>query len=589
MDIIKNGTEEEQRRLIDDIAKRLETKKYGLVWEHGGDDENSAFEAEYVVAECSSGIPYPIYREDLSVSPEIADGNLLLEGDNYVWLKVLEQTHKGLVDVVYIDPPYNTGKKDFIYNDRFVSADDVYKHSMWLDFMSKRMSIARRILADDGVIFISCDDREQAVLKLLTDDVFGPTNFIAEIIRNTNSTKSNSLFISVSHEYCLVYAKNMDTLKKKHENAKWEVDKNNVDEYIKRIEQLKKKGLSNEEITAELKELTKYPRFIDFTNYWYVDERGVYMKDNMGGVSNGNMKPIINPLTGKEDPIPPGGYRYTPEYIAELMEQNLIHFHTDGSLPRIKRYLMDYKKQRPKSIMSDDQRPDNTMLEDMGLDFDNPKQLSFMKRILSIFADDAVFLDFFAGSGTTAHAIEELNKEDGGHRRWILITSNEDQDEDDGNPETGICRNITKPRIDMAISGERPHGTDGEATESGYAYYQYDFLPRTPYRDKNTRSFQRPAVLDPFVAIKYGAHKIATDEETMAYVYQGKDNIIVLTFGQATRKDIDQTLEGLDIDETLPVVAIVPDGCPLDMKHQDDLEVIPFSKLTDNSYLQGRK
>ena len=118
--------------------------------------------------------------------------------------------------------------------------------------------------------------------------------------------------MSVSHEYCLVYAKNIDVLKEKHADNKWAVEKNNVDEYVAKVKQLQKMGLSAEEITEELKTLTKYPRFTDFVNYWHFDERGLYQKGDMGGVPNGNLEPIFNPLTGKNDPVPPGGVPLYP-------------------------------------------------------------------------------------------------------------------------------------------------------------------------------------------------------------------------------------------------------------------------------------
>ena len=133
------------------------------------------------------------------------------------------------------------------------------------------------------------------------------------------------------------------------------------------------------------------------------------------------MKPIINPLTGKEDPVPPGGFRYSEEKMNELIADERIHFHTDGSLPVLKRYLSDNEEQRPKSIMSDDQRPDYSLLQRYNLPFDNPKQLAFMERLLYVLDKDSVILDFFAGSSTTAHAVMNLNNADHGDRKFIMV------------------------------------------------------------------------------------------------------------------------------------------------------------------------
>ena len=400
--------------------------------------------------------------------------NLYIEGDNLDVLKLLRETYLNKIKMIYIDPPYNTGN-DFVYNDDFASSADEYLqnsksydedgnrmvqnlesngrfHSDWLSMIYPRLKLARDLLTDDGVIFISIDDNEQANLKKICDEIFGEQNFIAEIIRNTNSSKNQSLFVSVSHEYCIIYAKNIENLKTKHAENKWHVPKNNIKEYLKKVEQLKKEGLNNETITEELKTLTKYPRFIDFTNYWYFDERGLYRKDNLGGVKNGNYTPIFNPLTNRFDDVPPGGFRYNKEKMQELIKDNRIHFHTDGSLPVLKRYLSENEEQRPKSIMSDDQRPDYALMQEFNTPFDNPKQLSFIKRITSLCDNNSIILDFFSGSATTAHAVMQLNAEDGGNRKFIMVQLPEICDEKSEAYKAGyknICE-IGKERIRRA-------------------------------------------------------------------------------------------------------------------------------------------
>ena len=373
--------------------------------------------------------------------------NIYIEGDNLDALKVLRETYLGKVKMIYIDPPYNTGSDSFVYDDNFTATDSEFSeasgqrdaegnllfnirinnesngrfHTDWLNMLYPRLRISKDFLSTDGVIFISIDDNEQNNLKKICDEIFGAENFIAIIVRNTNSSKNQSLFISVSHEYCLVYARDIETLKTKHTDNKWSVPKNNIDEYVGKVKQLQKAGLSPEEITDELKALTKYPRFIDFTNYWYFDERGLYSKGDLGGVPNGSMVPLFNPITGKNDPIPPGGFRFSPAKMSALAKEGRIHFHTDGSLPRIKRYLDENMMQRPKSIMSDDQRPDAVLMQDFNTPFDNPKQLSFINRIVGIVDKDSIIMDFFSGSATTAHAVIQLNAKDCGHRKFIMV------------------------------------------------------------------------------------------------------------------------------------------------------------------------
>lgn len=422
--------------------------------------------------------------------------NLYIEGDNLEVLKLLQESYLDSVKMIYIDPPYNTGT-DFIYRDDFKQSFDEYIeetgeideegnrlfrnndsngrfHSSWCSMIYSRLLLARNLLSSDGVIFISIDDHEYENQKRICDEVFGTSGFIATIVRNTNSSKNQSLFVSVSHEYCLVYAKNIEVLKAKHKDNKWSVPKNNIDEYISKVKQLKKQGLTADEITEELKSLTKYPRFIDFTNYWYFDEKGLYSKGDLGGVPNGNKTPIFNPITQQYDPVPPGGFRFNEAKMEQLAKEGKIHFHTDGSLPRIKRYLSENLEQRPKSIMSDDQRPDSSMMQEFNTPFDNPKQLSFMKRICSIMDKDAIILDFFSGSATTAHAIMSLNAEDGGNRKFIMVQLPEKTEEKSDAYKKGyrtIC-DIGEQRIRKA--GEKIKNETNAKTDTGFRVLKLD-------------------------------------------------------------------------------------------------------------------
>lgn len=430
--------------------------------------------------------------------------NLFIEGDNFEALKILQESYFGKVKMIYIDPPYNTGR-DFVYSDKHTMGDEEYTeltgaedeegnrmfrentrtnprfHSDWLSMMYERLIIARDLLSDDGVIFISIDDNEVHNLRKVCDDVMGDGNFVAEIIRNTNSAKNQSLFVSVSHENCLIYARDVASLEKKHAENKWSVKKNNVDAYKAKVRELQNAGLSTDEISEELKLLTKYPRFIDFVNYWYFDERGLYQKADMGGVKNGNNTTILNPLTGKNDPIPPGGFRYKTEELERLKNDGRIHFHTDGSLPRLKRYLDENSTQRPRSIMSDDQRPDASLMTELSTPFDNPKQLTFMSRLTSISDKDAIVLDFFSGSATTAHAVMQQNAEDSGNRKFIMVQLPEETPSDSEASKAGY-KNIAelgRERIRRAAKKIETDFADklaerGMPLDTGFRTYRVD-------------------------------------------------------------------------------------------------------------------
>lgn len=368
-------------------------------------------------------------------------GNLFIEGDNLEALKLLQESYLGKVKMIYIDPPYNTGN-DFIYNDDFAADTAEFFersgqvdgdgnrlvantesngrfHSDWLSMMYSRLKLARNLLADDGVIFISIDDNEIHNLRKICEDVFGYTNFIAELIVNSNSSKNNAKKISVSHEYILCFVKDFTK-----ETKDWKIQKQQIKAYESRAKQLLKMNLTEDEIHQELLQLVKYPRFYDFDHFTYADKNGVYETDNSGGVDNGNFKTeILHPVTGKPCAKPNGGWRYKDETLKQMVKNNQIVFGKDESIiPRVKRYLHDYNEQVPKSNLYFDSQATTKWLKSEQLPFDFPKSIDLIKHILS-FNDEknALTLDFFAGSSTTAHAVMQLNAEDGGNRKFIMV------------------------------------------------------------------------------------------------------------------------------------------------------------------------
>ena len=392
--------------------------------------------------------------------------NLYIEGDNLEVLKLLQTAYYRKVKMIYIDPPYNTGN-DFVYEDDFKDPLAKYKeitsqttksnpetmgryHTNWLNMMYPRLRLAANLLRDDGVIFISIDDNEITNLRRVCDEVFGEENFIAQFIVASNSTKNNSKYVSVSHEYVLCYCKNIYSL-----GDEWKVKKNNVDEYYNRAMQLVKRNLSEEEIHNELLELVKYPRFYDLDHYTYADKRGIYQTDNPGGVTNGNMvTEVVHPVTGTLCAKPVGGWRYKDEEIKRLEKEGLLAFGKDETIvPRPKRYLDDYIYQVPKSTLFFDSQSSTKWLKANNLPFDFAKAVEFIKYLLSTSSkNDDIILDFFSGSATTAHAVMQLNAEDGGKRQFIMVQLPELTDEKSEAFKAGyknICE-IGKERIRRA-------------------------------------------------------------------------------------------------------------------------------------------
>ncbi|MBE5825303.1 MAG: site-specific DNA-methyltransferase [Butyrivibrio sp.] len=520
--------------LLSPLQKMIDRRVCGLVWEHTKTS---------IPDSILKGEKLPILEPDLNkniiTDKDTGINHVLIEGDNLLALMTMQYTHidsnrKGKVDVIYIDPPYNTESTTLSYNDKF-------EKSEWLSMLDIRLKLAKNLLTDKGVIFVSIDDRYQAELKMLMNDIFGSENFVAQMIVASNSTKNNAKLVSVSHEYVVCYAKGKQNV---IENGEWAVKKNNVDEYCKRAKALVNRGLSAEEIHQELLELVKYPRFYDFDHFTYADEKDVYETDNPGGVKNGNTDTVIyHPVTKKPCPIPNGGWRYKEEELLRLVNEGLMAFGEDETIiPRPKRYLHDYLKQIPKSTLFFDSQGTTKWLKAEKFDFEYPKPVALIKHILSIFDDDITVLDFYAGSGTTGHAVMELNAEDGGHRKFILCTNNELGDSakkkakkdgvDEDMPEWenyGVCSAVTYPRLKLIMTGKREDGSDyseGYKSNNLYFYKIVDTLEESAIDEITRNNLAKQAVS--YIALKENVFDVSEKDDYHLLSNQDTEIMVVL-------------------------------------------------------------
>ncbi|AXI68013.1 TPA: site-specific DNA-methyltransferase [Streptococcus suis] len=440
---------------LDKIIKLLNRKKYGLVWEE---------HAELVEEEMKTRIPVFIEDETRKIraNPEDKDYNFLLEGDNLHSLHLLEKTHAGRIDVIYIDPPYNTGNKDFKYNDKFVDKTDGYAHSKWLSFMSKRLEIARRLLSDSGVIFISIDDNEQAQLKLLCDEVFGEKNFLSQfIVENNPKGRKNSNFTSVTSEYCLAYSKNrevayfVENIPKSSSDMRLDEEGNYVHNSGRRVvvgknnfNKLVSNFLSEKHYSLYFRKQDRAYRFIKEIN---IDELNYDLSE----------QGFIRYISHRDGEFVEN--TYTQNKLEELIHDNVLDFTDDKiyeknlrSTIRIKNLLINRKYEaiidNKKQIFEIDLKTTSAKQQLAQLfggesPFDYPKNLGLIRLLLTLNKrKNIVVLDFFAGSGTTGHAVAQLNKEDGGNRKYILCTNNENY----------ICEEVTYKRL-TNIQDDLPH------------------------------------------------------------------------------------------------------------------------------------
>lgn len=439
--------------LIREIKKLKKRKKYGIVWE----EEK---EPEKVVQECKEKIPILKNAKTKDIIKNKGRlANLLIEGDNYHALSVLNYTHSANIDVIYIDPPYNTGNKDFKYNDNYVDKYDGYKHSKWLSFMNKRLNLAKKLLADDGIIFISIDDIEFAQLKLLCDEIFGESNFITNIVWQSKTGASDAKTIDTTTEYIFVYVKS-EMGKAKFARNKFSYEKKR---YRCKDKYEKKRG-------------TYYPDNLDRGGLRYSDSLNypIECPDGTKTYPNGRRKFVNDGWT----------WKWGKEKVNWGIKNGYIEFKKtkkkkSGWTVYYKNYMYADNEGNPiersapqKNIIMDIKTGDGAKTIKQLFEyhiFKYPKPVELIKRILRYIDLDknSKILDFMAGSGTTGHAVLELNREDNLNMQFILCTNN----------ENNICSQICYPRIKKVMEGYRiTKNKWAKEIDGNLKYFKTDFI-----------------------------------------------------------------------------------------------------------------
>ena len=467
--IKESVNDEETLKNLSLIEYELTKKKYGLVWEE--------YE-EKVDEELKTQIPtFEEVKDKEIVSDENGKFNFLLEGDNLHSLYLLEKTHKGKIDVIYIDPPYNTGNKDFVYDDDFVEFEDGFKHSKWISFMERRLEIAHKLLKNEGIIFISIDDNEQAQLKMLCDEIFGEENFITCMPRRTKSSGKTTNKISLNHDYVLVYEKVKNQslivgIQHNDDGFRYE------DEYVKERGKYKlNQTLDYDSLSyspsldypIEINGTTLYPggdyeKYIERQkgNYKRADWAWRWSKDLFEfGLKNG----FIVVKKGKNG-LP---RIYTKTYLNAKIQKDEENGYKVVIEERMKpmssiefvesKYSNDNAKKDLLKIFEDSK-------------FDYPKPIELLKTIISIYNNkNAIILDFFAGSGTTGQVVIELNNADNGNRQFILCTNN----------ENNICEDVTYQRL-VKVNYGTPRI---KPIKYNLKYYKTTYIPRINSEEEN--------------------------------------------------------------------------------------------------------
>jgi len=466
---------------IERLKKELkERKKYGLVWEEKPED---------VVEMCKEKLPVlkEVKNREI-ITDKDKPVNLLIEGDNYHALSVLNYTHAKKVDVIYIDPPYNTGNKDFIFNDRYIDREDSYRHSKWLSFMEKRLKLAKNLLKDTGVIFVSIDDNEVAQLKLLMDQIFGEKNFIINLCWKSRNSISNDAIVSTNHNYNLLYVKNINKI----------------------TPPLMFRMLPDGEYAKKFSNPDRDPN-----GPWkaiHIEISGVHIS-----------KGLVYEIYDKENKIkyyPNKGkcWRFSKTKFEELLKRRRIIFYGDPKKkPRYKFYLKEALLTPSSWLDKVGTTTDGTnelisIFHDKV--FNNPKPKNLIKYLIKMYSNrqDLVILDFMAGTGTTGHAVLELNKEDGGNRKFILCTNN----------ENNICTDVCYPRIKKVIEGyENLKGERVEGLGGNLKYFKTDFVNYDEPTDRNKIELTQQAT--EMLCVKEGTFEKVIDNKKFK-VFKNSDH-----------------------------------------------------------------
>ncbi|MBO4739954.1 MAG: site-specific DNA-methyltransferase [Bacteroidales bacterium] len=525
--------EKEVARLQTEIKKNSQTQ-YGLRWM----DVPEAFEAESVNA-------IPILEEVREKSISNNDGkptHILIEGDNFHALTCLNYTHKGQIDVIYIDPPYNTGSDGFVYKDKrvldkfpdgtTVPTDHPLRHSYWLSFMHKRLELAKNLLSDRGVIFISIDDNEQANLKLLCDKVFGEENFVANIIRrNKAGAGHDAREISIEYDYMMLYSKN-----KKHTTF----NKDKVD-----VENDVKYKLSD--------------KYVDYRGKYYLrdlDYKGSYSESLDYPINLPNGKIIYS--GGKHGK--PNTWRWSKEKFQWGLDNDFIVIDEKKEKIYIKQYqFVDNENNQRQRVIpfradvsylnSEGSVEMNEIIKQTIFSYPKPTSLiEYAEKLAS--SPSSIILDFFAGSGTTLHATMKLNEEDGGHRQCILVQQN----------ENNICEAVTYERNRRVMQGyTNAKGEQVAGLGNSMKYYKTAFVGKNTSRHA-TDSDRVELSLKAGYLLALGENTLEEIQTTKSYQIftdkQGKYTAVYFTGNLSDFADFVNTIETIQKEKEHPQIAV---------------------------------
>ncbi|MBU4338156.1 site-specific DNA-methyltransferase [Patescibacteria group bacterium] len=518
--------------------RRIKETKYGLVWHRDLPEEKidilinpDARTPNEMFPNEMAGKPFPVLKEVKGKEIKGDKGkpvNLLIEGDNYHSLAVLNFTHQEAIDFIYIDPPYNTGARDWKYNNNFVDIADPFRHSKWLSLMEKRLKLAKNLLKEDGIICVTIDDNELAPLWMLMNEIFDEQNHLGSIaIRNNPGGRKTDRKVALVHEYALFFGKSSEAKISKiaippEEKTHTYLQDTDGSYYEKR--NLRKDGIDSTAINKKGKLSERY--------------YPIYFDPKTGGVSTQKKYKIeILPIDQKREKRI---WRRAKEAIDIMFKDgNLWVKEIKGVYQIFYKFRGGLEGQMPKSIWYDSkfsasEYGTQILHSIMGQRelFQYPKSpYAVMECILAgTSRKNAIILDFFAGSGTTGQAVMELNKKDDGNRQFILCTNN----------ENNICTDVCYPRVKKVIKGYKNSKSENVAGLGGnLKYYTCDFVKAEP-TDKNKRKLVSEST--EMLCIRENTFELVQDESDFK-IFKNSDKYVGIIFYEEAISDFKKAIK----------------------------------------------
>lgn len=635
--LLEGLTPEERAELVELLNTK---KKYGLVWEDKPEDVEEQLRTKLPVLRevvekrilatksanetaTPKAITNNLFTEVENQSLENglpgeveAPNHILIEGDNLHALTALTFTHENKIDVIYIDPPYNRGENDFKYNDNWIEKENPFKHSLWLNFISKRLKIAKRLLDDKGVMIIHIDEHEFDALNLLLEtEIFSEEDSLGVVIWNKQNPKGDSKGVATMHEYVLVYCKNKQEFKSleniitrpkpnavkilnKAKRLYSKIGKIGIPDEIKEV--IKPFNFSTEilkdfEVKYDLelvnKEFQNWLSRQDFSGgekaYKFIDELGrVYQSVSMAWPNKEQAPddyfiPLIHPITQKPCPIPGRGWRNPSTTMQKLLDKKLILFGINETTQPRRKYLLSENMFENIPSIYNSGVSDDDLFKQIGIEFPYPKPTEVAKYFLqSIHPKPRKILDFFAGSGTTLHATMQLNAEDGGNRQCILITNN----------ENNISEEVTYPRNSSIIKGYINKSNDSYVDglkNNSLRYFRSEYISR-----ENTFRNKKDLVLaaTELLCIKEDIYTELAElngqklNNKVVRCFSDKGNYMMVIYDEEAIETLLPLISAINSHYKIKIYIFAPGQYPFTEEFEDVLDKVELCALPDAIY-----